>query len=75
LCIYFSFAVIGKGVALISKGLNTFKYLVETPQKGRKIYITRNGKSIKTKRIFDKYIRIVSWTELAFSFKDTAIHE
>jgi hypothetical protein len=57
------------------KGMNPFKYLVENPQKEREIYITRSGASITMKRIFDKYIQIVSWTELANSFKDTAIHE
>jgi hypothetical protein len=59
----------------MSKGMNPFKYLVENTQKEREIYIIMNGTSITMKRIFDKYIRIVGWTELASSFKDTAIHE
>jgi hypothetical protein len=75
LCKYISFVVIGKDVALINKGMNTFKCLVENQQKEREVYIARSGKSIAMKRIFYKYIRIVSWTELANSFKDTAIHE
>jgi hypothetical protein len=56
------------------KGMNPFKYLVENPQKEREIYITRSGASITMKRIFYKYIQIVSWM-LANSFKDTANHE
>ena len=54
MCKYLSLVVTGKGVALMSKGMNPFKYLVENPQKEREIYMTRSGTSITMKHIFDK---------------------